>query len=423
MPGREPGRSRRLITVIAAVAAAGVVTGLNVSSAMTAQATALTSAATTTPVGDSALIGPQADQLNGVACRSAKDCLAVGADYHTGRPLAETWNGTRWRAVSVKLPAGASGALLDGVACPAATGTYCVAVGVVIKGSTVEALAETWNGKAWTPVLPPAPAGSHLGAISCLSAKSCVAVGAAGASHGIGALLTESWNGTKWTRGSISAPPHTQGGFLDGVSCATAGFCVAAGAVFAGSTGAEAPLIEGWNGKAWAIMKPAPPKTSIQTGLYAVSCPSPKSCVTVGSGGNLEAGSIGYAEAWNGKTWALTSAVPWPKGTTDPWLYGVSCSAVGHCVAVGLIDWFRASNGFLTGRAAAATWNGKAWTATTITVPGKGDASGFGGVTCRPGKTAFCAAVGNVGPWGSRVSSTLSGFWNGKTWKVVFPVQ
>jgi hypothetical protein len=74
MPGRELRRSRRLITVLAAVAAAGVVTGLNVRSTMAAQATTLTSAAIT-PAGDSALIGSQADQLNGVACLSAEDCL------------------------------------------------------------------------------------------------------------------------------------------------------------------------------------------------------------------------------------------------------------------------------------------------------------------------------------------------------------
>ena len=423
MAGREQARARRLITVIAAVAAAGVVTGLNVPSAVAAQPATLIPAAATTPAGEGAVIGSQADQLNGVACRSARDCLAVGADYHTGTPLAESWNGTRWRAVSVTLPAGASAALLDGVACPAATGTYCVVVGVVIKGSTAEALAETWNGKAWTPILPAASAGSHLSAVSCQSPTRCVAVGVGSASGGIGGLLAESWNGSTWTPSKISLPPHTQGGFLDGVSCATASFCVATGAEFTGSTGAEAPLIEGWNGKDWVVMKPAAPKTSIETGLYAVSCPSPASCVTVGSGGNTEAGSIGYAEAWNGKTWALTSAVPWPKGTTDPWLYGVSCQAVGHSVAVGLNDWNPASNQTLSGRAAAATWNGKAWTATPVTVPGKDDASGFSAVTCLPGKRVFCAAVGYRGPQDSAVSSTLSGFWNGRRWMVILPAQ
>jgi hypothetical protein len=400
------------------IAAVGVIAGLNVPSALAARAAAPALRSAAPALTSRVLTGPQADQLNGVACASARDCLAVGADYHTATPLAKAWNGTRWRAVSVRLPSGYSLALLDGVACPR---TYCMVVGVAIKGTASEALAETWNGKVWKPVPPPAPAGSHLSAVSCLSPKNCVAVGVAGAAHGIGGLLTESWNGSKWTRGAISAPARTQGGFLDGVSCATTRFCVATGAVFAGSNGAETPLIEGWNGKDWAIMKPAMPKTTIQTGLYAVSCPSPTSCVTVGSGGTTSAGSIGYAEHWNGKDWALTSGVPWPKGTTDPWLYGVSCPAVGHCVAVGLVDWNPASNAALTGYAAAAIWNGKTWRPTAVAVPGQDMASEFGAVTCRPGQPEFCAAVGAIGPRGTEVTKALSGFWNGRHWNVVLP--
>jgi hypothetical protein len=428
MRGREPARGRRLITVFAVVAAAGVVTGLNVPSALAARPPALALAAATA-AGDSAPIGAQEYSLFDVACRSARDCLAVGAEFTgtpvagTWTPLADTWDGSRWRAVHVKLPSGATGARLDAVACPPATRTYCVVVGAVFKGSTEEALAETWNGTGWTPMLPPAAAGSDLQAVSCLSPKSCVAVGAGSASGGIGGLLVESWNGRRWAPGTIAAPPHTQGGFLDGVSCATARFCVATGAVFAGSSGAETPLIEGWNGTDWAVMKPALPRTSIETGLYAVSCPSPVSCVTVGSGGDGEFGSIGYAEIWHGKVWALTSAVPWPKGVRNPWLYGVSCRAAGRCVAVGLIDWNPSSNATLTGYAAAATWNGKAWTATTVTVPGNGDASAFGAVTCPSGMGVFCTAVGYVGPQNSEVSRTLSGFWNGRSWKIVHPAQ
>jgi hypothetical protein len=355
-----------------------------------------------------------------VGCHTATDCLAVGADYTTSKPLADAWDGKRWQAVTVKLPAGLSHALLDGVACAATTGTYCVAVGDVLKAETSLALAEIWNGKSWRLAPPIAAAGSQLEAVSCLTPKFCVAVGAGGATAGIGSLLAESWNGSKWTIGKLPAPSKTSGGFLNGVSCATASFCVATGAVFADTTGAEEPLIEGWNGKHWQVMTPAKPKTSIETGLYAVSCPSSKSCVTVGSGGDT-GGSVGYAETWNGKTWALTRAVPWPKGTRNPWLYGVSCPAAGRCVTVGLVDWNPASNGTLTGHAAAATWNGKAWTATTVAVPGKDQASEFGAVACGPGKTAFCAAVGAIGPQNSAASSPLSGFWNGKTWKTALP--
>jgi hypothetical protein len=420
MRERESRCSRRLIAV---VAAAGVITGLSGRYVMAAQ---VTSAATTPLARDGALTGAHEESLYGVACLSAKDCLAVGADVtgphlaETWTPVAQTWNGTRWRAVSVKLPSGASGARLEGVACPsAAGGMHCMVVGAVFYRSKEEALAETWNGKAWTPVPP--QAADELSAVSCLSPKRCVAVGLAGpSSGGIGSLLAESWNGSTWTRGKISAPTHTHGGFLDGVSCTTASFCVATGAVFAGSNETETPLIEGWNGTHWAVMKPPAPKSN--TGLYAVSCPSAKSCVTVGSGYTQTGRSTSYAETRNGTTWALTSAVPWPRGTNDPRLYGVSCPAAGQCVTVGFNDW-PPTNDTLTGHALAATWNGKAWTATTVGVPGKHDASAFAGVTCLPGKTAFCAAVGYRGPQFSAQSSPLSGFWNGTRWKVILFAQ
>ncbi len=70
-----------------------------------------------------------------------------------------------------------------------------------------------------------------------------------------------------------------------------------------------------------------------------------------------------------------------------------------------------------TGRAAAVTWNGKAWAVTSVPAPGKGKASLFGGVTCL--SAASCVAVGQLGPAVSTNGTGLSGFWNGKSWRLV----
>jgi hypothetical protein len=70
-----------------------------------------------------------------------------------------------------------------------------------------------------------------------------------------------------------------------------------------------------------------------------------------------------------------------------------------------------------TQRAAAVTWNGKAWTATGVPAPGKGKASLFQAVTCL--SAADCVAVGQAGPAGSATGTPLSGFWNGKRWHLV----
>ena len=74
---------------------------------------------------------------------------------------------------------------LDAVACTSRTA--CVAVGAAGDPMTFEdtALAERWNGSAWSvepvPVPPPARSGdgSELIDVSCASARACFAVGAA----------------------------------------------------------------------------------------------------------------------------------------------------------------------------------------------------------------------------------------------------
>jgi hypothetical protein len=119
--------------------------------------------------------------LHGVSCLTARDCLAVGFDANAlngaGGPLAEVWNGTRWRTIGVTLPAGATSGILPGVSCVAAA-RRCVAVGQCDKGIGNQfALADTWNGKAWTLAQLPAPpgGGTALHGVSCTSAARCVA--------------------------------------------------------------------------------------------------------------------------------------------------------------------------------------------------------------------------------------------------------
>jgi hypothetical protein len=87
---------------------------------------------------------------------------------------------------------------------------------------------------------------------------------------------------------------------------------------------------------------------------------------------------------------------------------------VNRCVAVGIIQ------SYATGASAAAvSWNGKAWTVTRVPPPGKDKASLFTAVTCR--SATDCVAVGQTAPAGSasNASTALSGFWNGKSWRLV----
>ena len=76
---------------------------------------------------------------NGVSCTSATNCFAVGA---TGQPfgpsytLVERWNGTRWAIVRSAKPTGATSSALYGVSCISTRS--CFAVGYSSEGTLIE---------------------------------------------------------------------------------------------------------------------------------------------------------------------------------------------------------------------------------------------------------------------------------------------
>jgi hypothetical protein len=405
------------IAVAAAITTAAVTASATspASASTPRSATALRSAVT--PWSAAALrssTAPKGNGLVGVWCASPANCLAVGATSPVagrGHPLAERWNGKSWRTVAVRLPAGFAFGDLLRLSCLSAT--FCVAAGDYGNGSTGHLLAEFWNGRTWTPTAPPAPAGGSgqtlLLGVSCTSARSCVAAGTIGNS-GIKAI-TEIWNGAKWTRVNPPLPRGTTISALESVSCPSAKHCVAVGLAGSVSTGV---LVESWNGTAWHISRALSPSGGFAQ-LTGVSCASAATCVAVGSVFGSKH-SVALTETWNGKAWAM-ARVPWPKGTSDSELIGVSCPAKAYCVAVGDVGDNPQAGLLNTGKAVAARWNGKAWALQSVPAPAKGKASAFYGVSCR--STASCAAVGSIGPVEGTTSSSLSGFWNGKTWKLV----
>lgn len=95
----------------------------------------------------------------------------------------------------------------------------------------------------------------------------------------------------------------------------------------------------------------------------------------------------------------------------DTSLFGVSCVSATGCVAVGYENGIR--------KPAAASWNGKHWTVTPAASPPAGKISLFDAVACLT--AANCVAAGHQGA--DAVDGTgLSGFWNGKSWRLVLAV-
>jgi len=331
--------------------------------------------------------------------------MAVGSD--SLGPLALLWNGATWRTTVVPLPAGNSAGYLLSVSCKSVA--YCVAVGLYGMQPILYSLAETWNGKAWTPATLGGPGTTYVESVSCGAVRSCVAVGVVQPLD-LGPLwpLAETLHGTTWTMRTVSLSGGTQGATLGAVSCVSAARCVAMGQYY--PTRGGSLFFLSWNGTAFTRMKAALP--SDVPALGGVSCASAANCSAVAVSGAGES-FTSFAEHWNGREWSALG-VKWPKGTANPVLSAVSCLVRGGCVGVGA---FTTTPHSVIFRPAAASYNGRAWTGVKLPAPAAGQSSTLSSVSCV--SATDCVAVGQVGPVSGLTSSALVGFWNGKSWRLV----
>lgn len=352
-----------------------------------------------------------------ISCGSVRSCLAVGDDStdYTGNEKLLSWNGSTWKALTVPVPQGVAAVGLTAASCESAG--FCLAVGNTIPNLTADITgmyAVSWNGTklkitATAPV-PPGYSSAAFSAVSCLTARDCVAPGYATNAAGNTVDFAETWNGSTWTLHVIAQPTGTHLAF-DAISCVSATYCVLAGD---NGLGAVASAYVGtayagvWNGKSLTAQNvPVPAKAS--TGLTGVSCVSKSRCAAAGFGLTSAAGTRGFGitETWNGKVWK-PAEVPTPEGQTLVRLDDVSCAAATACTAVGM-------TGFAGNRAEAFFYNGKTWVRQVVPNPGDGKVDEFEGVSCP--KASDCVAIGEV--WNAAgATSALAGYWNGRAWKL-----
>jgi hypothetical protein len=131
--------------------------------------------------------------LEGVSCLSASFCIATG-DYTDSQSvrltLAETWNGSKWVIRQTPDPTGARVSSLPAVSCTSRS--FCTAVGLTVAGSTGRPLAESWNGSVWTiDTMSPPGWNRTLSGVSCTAAPACAAVGDVVDSTGTDLTLAE----------------------------------------------------------------------------------------------------------------------------------------------------------------------------------------------------------------------------------------
>jgi hypothetical protein len=352
----------------------------------------------------------------GVSCTSTGNCVAVGSYIDTSnvtQAMEATETGGTWgQATEETAPSNAASdpdAVFFGVSCTSAGN--CVAVGSYIDTSNItQAMEATETGGTWgqaTEVTASSNSGAEFFGVSCTSAGNCVAVGSS-------AVEATETGGTWGQATEVTLPSNAESGSpnaLSGVSCTSAGNCVAVGYYIDSSGGyqaMEATETGGAWGQATEVTAPSN-ANSISTcffGLYqfcvpralnGVSCTSAGNCVAVG---NYDSSGVEQAmEATEtGGTWGqaaevtlpATARVGLPPGAA---LNGVSCTSAGNCVAVG-------NYGDSSGETQAmeATETGGTWEqASEETLPSNGSSTGqiamLRGVSCTSARN--CVAVGN----------------------------
>ena len=153
------------------------------------------------------------------------------------------------------------------------------------------------------------------------------------------AALPAAASAAPWTPVPITLPSGAAGGSLRGVSCPAAGSCAAVGAFY--TTGHDAlrgkPTAATETGGAWEpALAILPPGSEEQSILEGVSCAAVGTCVAVGVEGKIglmPTHPIAVAETEG--HWGQAVDVTPPGGATHALLLGVSCPSADSCVAVG----------------------------------------------------------------------------------------
>jgi hypothetical protein len=393
----EPASTRRSSGALTAVAVAALVgAGLLARMATGAEPPS-------TPVRGSS--------LGGIACAGAT-CVAVGTTgsvYGVETPFAVVAGGGDWTPRAPVGPAVIGNSTLEAVAC--SSPDSCVAVGreelptpfFGSRSTGDRPLAEAWDGARWRRLsagVPPDVTDAGLEGVDCV-ATGCMAVGDLQTRKGKDHALAESWDGRRWTLRPLPTIRQTEEVVLEDVACTSTTSCVAVGHVSDETLfGGIVPLIERWNGTAWIPERSANAHGSTDTELGAVDCPSADRCTAVGFR-RLPDGRYGtFAESWDGTTWRALPARD-PAGSPDTELADVACPLPDHCVAVGTAVLHGAVTTF------AESWDGTRWTIEPAPAPAGSTSSALSAVDCTASAPSVCRAAG-ISWHGSPIGTALA---------------
>ncbi len=301
-------------------------------------------------------------QVNGIACVSAGNCVAVG-DYDYGKSnsleafIATETRGTWARAFAPRLPGDSSApvsAQLGAVACTHSG--FCEAVGSYQDSSgNVQsmALAKPADGR-WHPateITAPASAAANpdalLTSLTCTGPGTCVTVGNYSVSASRFAAMGAVESRGAWHRATGIAAPHNAVSStftaISSVSCPSAGLCIGVGEYAVSATQSRAMSVTESKGRFSAAteISAVPRGASLRPSTYllGVSCSSANNCLAVGGGRNKAGHSVAMYMSRSHGHWRAAFLPPPPQAGTGSHelsaLYAVSCAGRDDCTAVG----------------------------------------------------------------------------------------
>jgi photosystem II stability/assembly factor-like uncharacterized protein len=158
--------------------------------------------------------------LTAISCPSTTDCFVTGSDGDGASPVyaSSTDGGETWSDL-INVGSAPFGSTGDDIDCPTTTTCYIAAsTGAGTDGPAGAVFSTTDGGLQWSEMAFPHASQHALGAVSCVSASTCVAAGS-------GSTVFTTDGGAKWTQYSL--PGLGSEDNVDGISCLPSGRCVA----------------------------------------------------------------------------------------------------------------------------------------------------------------------------------------------------
>jgi hypothetical protein len=298
---------------------------------------------------------------------------------------------------------------LDAISCPSAG--WCAAGGSYVgdSGKRLAMVAIERDGRWHRAVRLTMPANAvgepfngsqEVSAIWCdRGLRWCVAVGSYITATFSGGFMA-TWSATSWHPASELRLPAdaTGGGQLSGVSCHSAGICVAVGGYYAGAALRQEAMTATESAGRWsqAARLPVPAGAHADRGedLFGIWCGHGRSCVAVGDYRTRALADLGLAATGSPGHWHI-APIPLPAGAAtqsglNEYVYtALSCRSLTHCLAAG--SYLTRTGVFQAGTALFA---GGRWTARQARLPAGAapdPMAAASGVSC---SAASCEVVG-----------------------------